>query len=292
MILSNDKNIKQLDLSKELVLLDNVEMPFTSLLLQNGREKATSTIVNWDYENLDSSKGLVKEGVDVEVFQNSNRTTGDSNVCQILQKAVSTSLTTQAISQEHINDEFTHQLTLRMAELKRDLEYFLINGQKDDGTTGNARQMAGLLQFVKAENKTEVTTALDLKKLQNMAKTMKQAGTASQNLVLLCDYNTFDIVADLFQDKTTYIGVENEFGSPVQLLNLTYGRVTPYVIPDMPKDTCLMVNMDYLRIPELRPLAYYDLAMTGSSKKGFIEIENSLKVLNPNAIVQYSKKVA
>lgn len=291
MILSNSDNIKQLDLTKELILLDNTELPFTSLLLKNGRQKATSVVVNWDYENLDNTRGLAKEGSDVTEFQESDRTTGDSNVCQILRKAVSVSETAQAVSQEHIADLFAHETQNRIKEIKRDLEYYLINGVKEINTS-NPRQMAGLLQFVKAENKTEVTTALDIKKLQEMAKKMKMAGTSSQNLVLLCDYNTYDIVSDLFVDKTYYQGVENEFGSPVQLLNLTYGRVIPYLVDTMPENTCLMVNMDYLALAELRPLAYQELAKTGSSIKGFIEMENTLKVLHPDAIVQYSKKTA
>lgn len=292
MILSNSNNIKQLDLSKELVLTDASNLPFTSLLLKNGRQKATSVTVNWDYEQLDSSKGLVKEGIDVTTFQESNRQTGNSNICQILQKAVNVSDTAQAVTQEHIADLFAHELSNRIVEIKRDLEYYLVNGVKDDGTTGNARQMNGLLQFVKPENKTEVTTALDLKQLQTMAKTMRMAGTASQNLVLLCDYNTFDIVSDLFADKTTYIGVTNEFGSPVHKLNLTYATVIPYVIDTMPQDTCLMANMDFLKLAELRLLTYAELAKTGSSTKGFIEMENTLKVLHPDAIIQYTKKIA
>ncbi len=292
MILSDNKNIQQLDLTKELVMTDAVNMPFTSLLLKNGRQKATSTVVNWDYEKLDSSRGLAKEGADVTTFQESDRQTGDSNVCAILQKSVSVSDTAQAVSQEHIADLFAHELSNRIIEIKRDLEYYLINGVRDEGNTGNPRQMAGLLQFVKAENKTEVTKALDLKQLQNMAKTMKQAGTASQDLVLLCDYNTYDIVADLFQDKTYYAGVTNEFGSPVHKLNLTYASVVPYVIDTMPVDTALMVNMDFIKLAELRALAYYDLAKTGSSQKGFIEMENTIKVLHPDAVVQYSKKSA
>lgn len=291
MILSNDKNIKQIDLSKELVMTDAVNLPFTSMILKN-RDKATSTIVNWDYEQLDSSRGLAKEGSDVTEFEESNRTTGDSNVCQILRKAVNVSDTAQAVSQEHIADLFAHELSNRIVEIKRDLEYYLINGVKNDGNDGQARQMNGLLQFVKPENKTEVTTALDLKKLQNMAKTMRKAGTAAQDLVLLCDYNTFDIVADLFADKTTYIGVEDEFGSPVKKLNLTYASVVPYVIDTMPENTCLMVNTDFLKLAELRALIYSDLAKTGSSRKGFIEMENTLKVLHPDAITMYSKKTA
>lgn len=291
MILSNDKNIKQIDLSKELVMTDAVNLPFTSMILKN-RDKATSTIVNWDYEQLDSTRGLAKEGSDVTEFEESNRTTGDSNVCQILRKAVNVSDTAQAVSQEHIADLFAHELSNRIVEIKRDLEYYLINGVKNDGNDGQARQMNGLLQFVKPENKTEVTTALDLKKLQNMAKTMRKAGTAAQDLVLLCDYNTFDIVADLFADKTTYIGVEDEFGSPVKKLNLTYATVIPYVVDTMPVDTCLMVNTDFLKLAELRALIYSDLAKTGSSRKGFIEMENTLKVLHPDAITMYSKKTA
>ena len=291
-IKSGSDNIAQIDLTKELILLDNVNMPFTSLLLKNGRQKATSTVVSWDYENLDTSRGLVYEGVDVASFQESDRTGGDSN--KILQKAVSVSLTAQAVavSAEHINDLFAHELRNRILEIKRDLEYYLINGEKDDGTgTGDnaaPRQMSGLLEFVDEDNVTNPKKDLDLSYLQAMAKTMKQAGTASQNLLLLSGYDNFEIIADLFKDSTYYQGIQNEFGSPVQRLNLTYGSAITYLVPDLDDKTTLLVNGDYLKIAELRPLAYHDLATTGSSRKGFIEMENTLKVLHPSAIVQFT----
>ena len=291
MIKSNSANIVQLDLTKELILTDAVEMPFTSLLLKNGRQKATSTTVSWDYEQLDSSRGLVKEGIDVVAFQESDRTTGDSNVCQILQKAVSVSDTAQAVSQEHIADLFSHETRNRIIEIKRDLEYYLVNGVKDDGTTGNARQMNGLLAFVSEDSEMDSEKTFGIEVLQDMAKVMKKAGTASQNLALLCDYNTYEVVADLFEDKTYYAGVTNEFGSPLRKLNLTYATVIPYVIPDMPTNTCLMVNMNFLKIAELRALAYSNLAKTGSSMKGFIEMENTIKVLHPDAVVGFSADV-
>ena len=179
MILSKD--LKQLDLAKELVLIDNVNMPFTSLLLQN-TQKVTSTIVNWDYRLLDDSKGLAIEGSDVTDFQTTDRVTGNSNVCQILRKSINVSDTAQSVSAEHITDLFAQELSDRILEIKRDLEYYLINGVKDDGTTGNARQMDGLLEFVDEDN--VITKAdIDLAVLQEMAKKMRQAGTASQNLV-------------------------------------------------------------------------------------------------------------
>ena len=285
MIKSGDLN--QLDLAKELVLIDNVNMPFTSLLLKN-TQKVTSTIVSWDYKNLDSTKGLAIEGSDVEDFQATERKTGNSNVCQILRKAVKVSDTAQAVSAEHISDLFAQELADRILEIKRDLEYYLINGVRDDGDTGNPRQMDGLLRFV-GEDNIITKSQIDLKVLQEMAKKMRQAGTASQNMVLLCDYNTFDVVADLFADKTYYQGVTNEFGSPVAKINLTYGSVIPYVVDAMPEDTAIMANLDFLKIGELRPLQFVELAKTGSSTKGMIEMENTLKVLHPTALVQYSK---
>ena len=285
MILSKD--LQQLDLAKELVLIDNVNMPFTSLLLQN-TQKVTSTIVSWDYKHLDTTKGLAIEGSDVEDFQATDRKTGNSNVCQILRKAVSVSDTAQAVSAEHISDLFAQELADRILEIKRDLEYYLINGVRDDGDTGNPRQMDGLLRFVSDDN-IITKSEIDLKVLQEMAKKMRQAGTASQNMALLCDYNTYDVVANLFFDKTQYAGVTNEFGSPVHKLNLTYGSVIPYVVDAMPEDTAIMANLDFLKIGELRPLQFTELAKTGSSTKGMIEMENTLKVLHPTALVQYSK---
>lgn len=208
----------------------------------------------------------------------------------MLRKAVNVSDTAQAVSAEHITNLFAEELNDRILEIKRDLEYYIVNGVEDKGLTTTPRQMNGLLKFVEAGNKV-TKTKIDMLVLQEMAKKMKQAGTASQNLVLLCDYNTYDAVADLFQDKTYYQGVTNEFGSPVQKLNLTYGSVIPYVIGDMPENTALMVNLDFIKLGILqgRGLAYSELAKTGSSTKGMIEMENTIKVLHPSAIMQYAK---
>jgi hypothetical protein len=279
-----------LDLTKELTLIDAVNLPFTSLLLKNGRQKAGSVIVNWKYENLDSSRNLSFEGADVTTFQTSDRSTGDKNVCQIITKAVSVSETAQAVTLENISDLFAHELNNRILEAKRDLEYYLINGEYNEvETVDNPRQMKGLVNFVPAQYIIEKSSNPKKDDLDNMSKMMRQAGTASQNLVLLCDYNTYDVVAGLYEDKTTYIGVTNEFGSPVKRLNLKYGACDLYLIDSMPIDTMILANMQYLKLAELRPLVYQDLAKTGSSRKGFIEMENTLKYLHPAAATMFKK---
>jgi len=278
------------DLTKELTLIDNVNLPFSSLLLKNGRQKVGSVIVDWKYENLDSSRNLSFEGADVTTFQQSDRSTGDKNVCQIITKAVSVSETAQAVTLENISDLFAHELNNRILEAKRDLEYYLVNGVYNETETDTTpRQMKGLVNFVPTQYVIEKSSNPKKDDLDNMSKMMRQAGTASQNLVLLCDYNTYDVVAGIYEDKTTYIGVTNEFGSPVKRLNLKYGACDVYLVDSMPINTMVLANMQYLKLAELRPLVYQDLAKTGSSRKGFIEMENTLKVLHPAAATMFKK---
>jgi hypothetical protein len=257
--------------------------------MKKGTQKIGSVITSWKYENLDTTRDLSLEGVDISVFQASDRSTGDKNVCQIITKAVSVSDTAQAVSLDDISDLFAHELTNRVREAKRDLEYYLINGvykEDESGTPPTPRQMKGLIQFISEDN-TIVGGYPSLNDLNELAKKMKQAGTASQNLVLLCDYNMFDYVASFYDDKVSYIGVTNEFGSIAKKINLKYGACFVYLVDSMPQNHMILANMDYLKFASLRPLKYQDLAKTGSSRKGFIEMENTLKFLNPTAATMF-----
>lgn len=279
-----------LDLTKELILLDTVNLPFSSLLMKKGTQKIGSVITNWKYENLDNTNNLSLEGADVTAFQASDRSTGDKNVCQIITKSVSISETADAVSLENIADLFAHELNNRMLEAKRDLEYYLINGvykEDESGSPATPRQMKGLYNFITVENTISRNANPNLSDLNAMCKLMKQAGTASQNLVLLCSYEMMDYVSDLFYDKTSYIGVTDEFGSPAKKINLTYGSAFVYLCDSLPANTMILVNIDYLKFASLRALKYQDLAKTGSSRKGFIEMENTLKFLNPTAAVMF-----
>lgn len=289
MIKTSNLENEIIDLSKELILLDNENLIFSSLLMKKGTQKISSVITSWKYENLDTTIDLSLEGADISVFQASNRSTGDKNVCQIITKAVSVSDTAQAVSLDDISDLFTHELTNRIREAKRDLEYYLINGVYKEDESGNPptpRQMKGLVNFISEDN-TIVGGTPSLNDLNELAKKMKQAGTASQNLVLLCDYNMFDYVASFYDDKVSYIGVTNEFGSIAKKINLKYGACFVYLVDSMPQNHMILANMDYLKFASLRPLKYQDLAKTGSSRKGFIEMENTLKFLHPTAATMF-----
>lgn len=284
-ILSSEVN--QISLSKELTLLDNTNTVFSSLLLNKGVEKGSSTIVQWQLENLDSSDGLALEGADATEFQKSARSY-EKNVMQILSKAINLSGTSTAVSAEAIADIKAHEINNRMLEIKRDLEKYLVTGTyRETETSTLGRQMKGLVNFATAGNTISQAGAITLANLQEMAKKMRKNGVSSQDMVLLCSYDVMDSVQTLFADKVQYQGVTNEFGSPVMKINLTYGSAVVYTVDAMPEKTALLVNMDHLKISELRPLQYENLGKTGDSEKGILTVENTLKVLNTNAITKF-----
>ena len=289
MIKTSNISNEILDLTKELVMTDNVNLPFSSLLLKKGTKKVSSVITNWKYEKLDSTKNLALEGADATNFLTSDRATGDKNICQIISKAVNVSGTANAVSVENINDLFAHEISNRITEAKRDLEYYLINGvyTEESGTT--PRQMKGLVNFITGDNAVTKTSNPTIADFNNLSKIMRKAGTSGQDLVLLADYNMTDVINTLFVDKERYVNVQNEFGSVVKKINLTYGSCYVYTIDAMPTDTMVLANLNYLDIGELRPLAYEELSKTGDSRKGQIIMENTLRFLHPTAAVSFKK---
>ena len=63
----------------------------------------------------------------------------------------------------------------------------------------------------------------------------------------------YDVVAGLYDEKVSYIGVTNEFGSPAKKINLKYGASYIYLVDAMPENTMILANMEYLKFAQLRP---------------------------------------
>lgn len=288
MIKSTD--INQINLAKEMVLLDNTNTIFSSLLLNKGVEPAHSTIVQWQLENLDTTDGLALEGSDVSKFQATKRRT-EKNVMQIIAKAVNLSRTSQQVFGEGIADLKAREIQNRMLEVKRDLERYLISGvYNETETSAKPRQMKGLKNFVETANKVE-STKITIDDLNAMAKLMRKNGTASQEMVLLCGYDVIDEVQKMFAQNVRYVET-NDFGHKVSRLQLTHGSAIVYTVDGLEPDECLLVNLDYLKIAELSPLTVEELGKTGDNDKYLLTVENTLKVLNTNAITHYKKKAA
>ena len=103
MINTSDLNNEIIDLQKELILVDNINYPFASLMLQKRSVPASSVIVNWKYEKLNTTNDPAFEGAEIDAFLKSDRSTGDKNICQY-SKCLQVGL--PAVSLENIRDLF------------------------------------------------------------------------------------------------------------------------------------------------------------------------------------------
>ena len=134
---------KPRDLMDMIFNVAPTDTPFLSLC---GRSEATQTLHEWQTDSLASpAENSTLEGADVTSFAEST-TTELSNRTQILSKAINVSGTAQAVRQAGIEKQYSYQMALRTKELKKDVEYALLQNRlaRSDNGTSQGRLMQGL----------------------------------------------------------------------------------------------------------------------------------------------------
>lgn len=127
-------------------LIFDVAPTDTPFLTMCGKSSASQTLHEWQTDTLaDPGENSALEGAEVTTFQASN-TTELSNKTQILTKAINVSGTAQAVDQAGVGKQYNYQLARRMKELKKDLEYALLQNklERTDNGTSQGRLMRGL----------------------------------------------------------------------------------------------------------------------------------------------------
>lgn len=152
----------------ELITVTPDETPLLSAAggLTSGGGQVGSTIFEWQTEDLrDPESTGALEGASAPTGESRARA-NVTNVVQIFHRAVDTSYTKQATSQQYstasgapyfshdgianpVADEHTHQVMLALKTMARDVNYTFWHGVQSIPTTnGSARQTAGLLSVV------------------------------------------------------------------------------------------------------------------------------------------------
>lgn len=290
MIKSNDKLPTELrDLREEMALLSPTDTPFTSILLARGQVVPASDVtVTWREKELDPTRGNLKtEGSEAGDPIKSKRTM-KSNICQILEKVTSITGTSNALRPYGIGDEFQSELQDRMIELKRDLEYFYINGEKALESGDTPRQMDGVMSLINAEHVITLGEgeALTEDTLIDGMQKVWDAG-AHGEYFLFANATEKRIINKLLKDNASTTveakAGENTIGIMVQRVETDFGNINIVLDRHLPKGTIFGVDMNMVEIAELRPTFYEELAKTGDYKKGHVLVESTIKLLNSKA---------
>lgn len=135
------KGIRE-DLTNIIYRITPTKTPFLSAI---PKIKATNTFHEWQTQDLAAVAANAQiEGDDVSTFGAVSPTTRLGNYTQISTKSVIISGTNQAVKSAGRNNEMSYQLSLKSAEIKRDMEAALVSAANGvSGAVSNATTSAG-----------------------------------------------------------------------------------------------------------------------------------------------------
>lgn len=277
------------DLAEEIKLVSPTDTPLTTLLMGRGLvEKANDITVTWREKELNTNRGTLKlEGAEAGSVITSTRGSL-SNVCQIIEKVTAVSGTARALSPKGIVDVFTSEVNDRLIETKRDLEWYFINGTKTLESDNTPRQMAGLINLVNSKNVVTASGALTEDHLLDALQKMWDKGAQGEyfafvNASMKRAINALAKAGNNVRWILDNGSMANTFGVGVSKIVTDFGEVNLVLDRYMDNDKILTVDLDEVRIAELRPTFYEDLPKAGDYHKGHVINESTIKLLNSYA---------
>ena len=277
------------DLTEEIKLVSPTDTPLTTMLMARGQvDKATDITVTWREKELNSNRGTLKlEGAEAGEVIVSTRGTLD-NVCQIIEKVTQVSGTARALQPKGVGDAFNAEVQDRLIETKRDLEWYFLNGTKTLESGSTPRQMAGLLNLVNEANVITATGGVKenhiLDALQKMwDKGAQGAYFAFVNASMKRAINELAKEGNNVRWVVDNGSVTNAYGIGVSKIVTDFGEISLVLDRYMDNNSILTVDLDEVRIAQLRPTFYEDLPKSGDYYKGHVINESTIKLLNSYA---------
>lgn len=276
------------DLSDVITNISPVDTPMFSRF---GKVKARATNHEWLTDSLANAAANARiEGADYSFTKPAARTRL-GNYTQIFWTPVEVSDTQRAVDVAGIEDEFAYQMTKKLKEHARDIEYALVNGTGNSGASGTARELKGVLAWITTNVETgsgigsePLTSTMFDNALQKaweqggMPDTCFANGFQKRRISSFTAGNTRNINADA---KEVIVGVD--------VYDSDFGRIK--VVPDrfMPADQVVVLQTDLWKVAVLRPTKKVDVAKIGSSTRAVVESELTLEARNEKGSVKITQ---
>lgn len=270
-----------IDLSEEIKLVSPTDTPLTTLLMGRGATvPATDITVTWRERKLNETRGTLKsEGDGIgDPVKSSRRTL--SNVCQIIEKVLEVSGTAETAGETTFEDE----LIDRLMEVKRDMEWYFLNGVRAEETESTPRQMNGLVNLVNNDNIVDGSAGLSESLIEDTLYQLWTHGSVKEYYAFVnkevkrqINYlyrNSENVRINVSQ------GMDQSVGITVQRIVSDFGVLNLVLNRHMDPHTMLILDLDQVQIAELRGTFFEMLPRKGDSEKGHVMNESSIKLLD------------
>ncbi len=283
-------------------MIFNVAPTDTPFLSMCGKSEATQTLHEWQTDTLASpAENAALEGADTTAFSESF-TTELSNKTQILRKGINVSGTAQAVKQAGVSRQYAYQMALRTRELKKDVEYALLQNKvaRADNGSSEGRLMTGLPCWMQTNYATEDGARASLPGTACTAGTTRVPTEAMLKALLTDIYNAGgnpdrimmapDIrvkMSEVLSGGTTRMekaerrkatAVIDVYVSDFGALKLVPNRVQAF--EPFSKTCAFVLDPQYWKVAYLRGFTEERLAVTGDSLKGHVLVECTLEARN------------
>lgn len=295
------------DLENAIYNIAPVETPVVSAI---GRSNATNTLHEWQTDTLDAAgTNRAVEGDDASILT-ASPTTRLQNYCQISTKAIAVSGTLQAADLAGRKDELSYQLAKRSKEIKRDIEYAVVQTQASSaGSATVPRSSAGMEAWI-FTNRTSasisgtsnttpgfsggtVASPTDATVPGSVSETMlkgeiqkawSQGGNPEMIVVggtLKQKLSTFTGIATQYRDNTGTTQATILGAAAIYVSDFGEHKIVP--CRQLRTSVILGLDTDYWSIAYYRPFNQYALAKTGDSEKRQMLAEWTLVAKNEKA---------
>lgn len=281
----------------------NISPEDTPILSAIPRTAAKSTKHEWQLDSLATpATNAVIEGDDATIDALS-ATTRAFNFCQIADKVIALSGTQSAVDAAGRADEMAYQIAKKSKELKKDMEFDLIEPNVQvSGSATAARELGSIPTWLKTNGDAGTSGSLstgsgtdlpgsgtdrDLTEtiLKTVIKEVYESGGEMDMLV--CPPSVKQVISG-FNANTTRFGpaeAKTEFAA-IDVYSSDFGdlRVVPNrVMAVTDAKDVFIIQRDMMATAYLRDFQVQDLAKTGDSEKKQLLVEYTLEVRNEAA---------
>lgn len=273
------QGLETIDLTAAVPMTEAPRSPFYSYLMAIGKAtSANATEVTWREQSLgeEDSSGQIEGG---EFVADEGSRVPKSNYTELFRKKATVSGTLNAISVHGIGNELQNELSMRLAEMKQDVDRQLVIGTKSKGSKSKGARMAGIMNLIHEDN-IITREKLDFSALQDTFKTMFDVGYGGDKLLLVSS----DMMAKLNllakEDGTITLTMgETIYGIGVTRLVSSFGSANILIDANVPEGTMIFVDPTYIEVPHLRQFHANQLPEQTDSIAYGVVVELSLRYL-------------
>jgi len=263
-------------------IITNISPTETPMLSRFGKTKAKDTYHEWQTDTLASAaKNAQIEGTDPDPAS-LTATTRTGNYTQISYKVWRTTDTMENVELAGRTSEYAYQAAKALKELARDMEYSLVNGTGNSGSSAAAREIKGVLSWITTNVETGTGTG-------NETLTETMYNDALQSIwdqggrpdVTYANGWQKRKISAFSTPSTRNISVEDgRLVANIDVYQSDFGVQTIVLDRYMTSSVVALLQEDLWKVAFLYPVKHKELPDLGGGPKGMVKTEWTLEALN------------